>query len=149
MRDARCRRRPAAAGGAVAENPAIQLAAKIASVDAGRSIDKLELVVGYEKVYGEIDKVPPRWPALVRRALVCQQVDNQVCVQSSMEAIKRLGGVDTLALNHLFEVSRFGMSSETIRAHLRDAQARTPMRSSRQPARQRKALRPPSQRPRL
>jgi len=113
----------ASAGEAVAENPAIQLAAKIARVDAGRSIDKLELVVGYEKVYGEIDKVPPRWPALVRRALVCQQVDNQVCVQSSMQAIQRLGGVDSLALNHLFEVSRFGMSSEKIRAHLRDAQA--------------------------
>ena len=57
----------ASAGEAVAENPAIQLAAKIARVDAGRSIDKLELVVGYEKVYGEIDKVPSRWPALVRR----------------------------------------------------------------------------------
>jgi len=104
-------------------NAALQLAAKIAGVDAGRISNKQELVVGYEIVYGKIDKIPTHWPALVRRALVCQQVEDQGCVHSSMEAINQIGGANTFALNHLFEVSRYGMSVETIRTHLRDAAA--------------------------
>ena len=101
---------------------AMQLAAKIAAADAGRLQDKTELLIGYKKAYGKIDKVPARWPVLVRRALICLQVNDQVCVLSSMEAIDNIGGVNTFPLNHLFEVSRFGMLPETIRGHLRDAE---------------------------
>ncbi len=103
-------------------NAALQLAAKIAGFNAGREHNKSELVADYEKVYGKIDRVPARWPALVRRVLVCQQTDDQICVRSSMEAIENIGGINAFPLTHLFEVSRFGMSVETIHGHLHDAE---------------------------
>ncbi|HSY27164.1 MAG TPA: hypothetical protein VK832_06660, partial [Burkholderiaceae bacterium] len=106
-------------------NAALLLAAKIAGVDAGREHDKSELVADYEKVYGKIDRVPTRWPALVRRVLVCQQSDDQICVRSSMEAIENIGGINAFPLTHLFEVSRFGMSVETIHGHLHDAETKS------------------------
>jgi hypothetical protein len=106
-------------------NAALQLAAKIAAVDAGRDHNKSGLVADYEKVYGKIDRVPARWPALVRRVLVCQQTDDQICVRSSMEAIENIGGINAFPLTHLFEVSRYGMSVETIHGHLHDAETKS------------------------
>lgn len=100
----------------------MQLAAKIAGADAGRLQDKSGLVADYEKVYGKIGKVPGKWPALVRRVLVCQLAGDRPCERSSMEAIADAGGINTLPLNHLFEVSRFGMSVEKIRGRLHTAE---------------------------
>ena len=113
---------PAIADESAAQSGAMQLAAKIADADAGRLQNKVELIADYEKTYGNIGTVPARWPVLVRRVLVCQQAGNQTCVQSSMQAIKVLGGANSFALNHLFEVSRFGMTVDRIRGHLRDAE---------------------------
>ncbi|HEX8955859.1 MAG TPA: hypothetical protein VF798_06275, partial [Burkholderiaceae bacterium] len=100
----------------------LQLAAHIAhsSLNDDRNT-KLALLTDYETVYGSIDKVPARWPALVRRTLVCQQLANRVCVHSSLEGLKAQGGIDGLALSHLFEVSRFGMSATNIHDRLLDA----------------------------
>lgn len=104
------------------QGAALQLAAHIAHSSFNDDRDtKLALLTDYETVYGSIDKVPTRWPALVRRTLVCQQLANRVCVRSSLEALKAQGGVDGLALNHMFEVSRFGMSVANIHDRLLDA----------------------------
>ncbi|HEX7642443.1 MAG TPA: hypothetical protein VF472_09605 [Burkholderiaceae bacterium] len=104
------------------EGATLQLAAHIAhsSFSDDRNT-KLALLTDYETVYGSIDKVPARWPALVRRTLVCQQLANRVCVHSSLEGLKAQGGIDGLALTHLFEVSRFGMSATNIHDRLLDA----------------------------
>ena len=100
----------------------LQLAAHIAhaSFNDDRAT-RLALLTDYETVYGSIDKVPARWPALVRRTLVCQQLANRVCVRSSLEALQSQGGIDGLQLNHLFEVSRFGMTIANIHDRLLDA----------------------------
>ena len=104
------------------QGAAQQLAAHIAhaAFSDDRSA-KLALMTEYEAVYGSIDTVPTRWPALVRRTLVCQQLANRVCVRSSLEALKSQGGLDGLQLNHLFEVSRYGMTTSSIRSRLLDA----------------------------
>lgn len=100
----------------------LQLAAHIAHSSFGDDRNtKLALLTDYETVYGSIDKVPTRWPALVRRTLVCQQLANRVCVRSSLDALKAQGGIDGLALNHMFEVSRFGMSAANVHDRLLDA----------------------------
>ena len=104
------------------QGAAQQLAAHIAhAVFSDDRSAKLALMAEYEAVYGSIDKVPTRWPALVRRTLVCQQLANRVCVRSSLEALKSQGGLDGLQLNHLFEVSRYGMTTSSIRSRLLDA----------------------------
>ncbi len=104
------------------QGASLQLAAHIAhsSFNDDRNA-RLALLTDYETVYGSIDKVPARWPALVRRTLVCQQLANRVCVRSSLEALQSLGGIDGLQLSHLFEVSRFGMTVANIHERLLDA----------------------------
>lgn len=111
-----------AAESAGEQGATLQLAAHIAraSFTDDRNT-RLALLTDYETVYGSIDTVPTRWPALVRRTLVCQQLANRVCVRSSLEALKAQGGIDSLNLNHMFEVSRFGMSTATMRDRLLDA----------------------------
>jgi hypothetical protein len=111
-----------AAESASEQGAALQLAAHIAhaSFNDDRNA-KLALLTDYETVYGSIDKVPTRWPALVRRTLVCQQLANRVCERSSLDALRIQGGIDGLALNHMFEVSRYGMSVANIRDRLLDA----------------------------
>ena len=106
-----------------ADDPAtLQRAAHIAHASFSDDRNaKLMLLTDYETVYGSIDKVPSRWPALVRRTLVCQQLTNRVCVRSSLEALQGQGGMDGLQLNHMFEVSRFGMTPSNIRERLQDA----------------------------
>jgi hypothetical protein len=104
-------------------NAAMQLAAKIASFEAGHDSNPQELVAAYEKVYGKVGTVPDRWPALVRRVLVCQITRDQICVHSSIVRLKQAGSIDTLALSHLFEVSRYGMRVDAIRNHLHVADA--------------------------
>jgi hypothetical protein len=99
----------------------MQLAAKIASPAETRYKDpKWGLVSSYENVYGSITRVPIKWPTLVRRVLVCQDVEDKDCVQSSMEAINKLGGIKTFPLTHLFEVSRFRMPVGTIVARIQN-----------------------------
>jgi len=111
----------ALAGDAI-QDATLQLASKIAGSSGGDDrATRTELLASYESVYGSIDKVPARWPALVRRALVCQQLSNRVCLRSSVEAMQKLGGPDAFQLNHLFEVSRYGMSAASVRARLIDA----------------------------
>lgn len=111
-----------AAESAAEQGAALQLAAHIAHASFNDDRDaKLALLTDYETVYGSIDKLPTRWPALVRRTLVCQQLANRVCVRSSLEALQAQGGIDGLALNHMFEVSRFGMSAANIHDRLLDA----------------------------
>ncbi len=104
-------------------NGAMQLAAKIAAFEAGREHNPQDLAAAYEKVYGKVGTVPDRWPALVRRVLVCQYMRDQICVNSSIVKLKQNGSVDALNLNHLFEVSRYGMRVEAIRKHLHNADA--------------------------
>lgn len=100
---------------------AMQLAAKIAAFEAAHENNPQDLVTAYEKVYGKVGTVPDRWPALVRRALVCQYAHDQICVHSSIAKLKQNGSIDALALNHLFEVSRYGMRVDTIRSRLHSA----------------------------
>lgn len=103
-------------------SPIMQLAAKIAAASgAAQQAPDPSLIPSYEKVYGDIEKIPGRWPALVRRALICQHEQNLSCVRTSLEAIDKLGGIGTLPLNRLFEVSRFGMSDAGIRARFQDS----------------------------
>ncbi len=110
------------AADAAEQGAAMQLAAHIAHASFNDDHNaKLALLTDYETVYGSIDKVPTRWPALVRRTLVCQQLANRVCVRSSLEALRNQGGIDGLQLNHLFEVSRFGMTVANIHDRLLDA----------------------------
>lgn len=103
----------------------LQLAERIAH--ASNTDDRntnLALMADYESVYGSIENVPARWPALVRRALVCQQLANRVCMRSSLEALqKEPGGMDGLPFTHLFEVSRFGLSVQAMKARLHDVAA--------------------------
>lgn len=112
-----------AAEGEPEQNATLQLAGKIAQASGGDDrATRLALLTSYESVYGGIDKVPTRWPALVRRALVCQQLSNRVCMRSSVDALRKLGGPDALQLTHLFEVSRYGMSAVSIKNRLNDAE---------------------------
>jgi len=97
----------------------LKLAAEIAGQGGGNpAAHKSALITDYENVYGSTSQVPAHWPALVRRALVCREVGDLLCVQSSIDAIEQQGGVDTLPLSHLMEVSRFKMSVETIHTAL-------------------------------
>ena len=111
-----------AAGGDAGQDATLQLASKIAASSGGDDrATRLDLLTSYETVYGSIDKVPARWPALVRRTLVCQQLSNRICLRSSVDALQKLGGLDAIQLNHLFEVSRYGMSVASVKARLADA----------------------------
>jgi hypothetical protein len=101
----------------------MKLAAEIAGQGGGDpAAHKSELVTDYENVYGSTSLVPNHWPALVRRALVCREIGDRVCAQSSIVAIDGMGGVDSLPLNHLLEVSRFKMPVESIRTALQAVQ---------------------------
>lgn len=113
----------AAAAADDAGGAAMQLAAKIAAFEAAHESNSQELVAAYEKVYGKVGAVPDRWPALVRRTLVCQYAHDQICAHSSVVKLKQSGNIDALALSHLFEVSRYGMRVDVIRNHLHSAEA--------------------------
>jgi hypothetical protein len=89
------------------------------------NVSKLELISQYENVYGAIGLIPEGWPALVRRALVCQQAEDRTCVQTSMKALDKMGGIKSLKLSDLFEVTRFGMPVATVRSRLMDAEQET------------------------
>lgn len=117
---------PFAAGLDQRRTQVMLLAAEIAGLgDASRMDSKSALITSYENAYGRIGRIPSRWPTLVRRALVCRKVEDRSCLQSSIEAINKLGGINKFPLTHLFEVSRLGMSVATIQAGLQDFALRT------------------------
>lgn len=104
-------------------NPSLHaLAAKLATspIEANDEWNR-GIVNSYEEVYGSIQNVPNRWQALVRRALICQQILDKACLASTLEAIDKLGGYKALPLARLFEVSRFHADLASLENRLEQA----------------------------
>lgn len=95
------------------------LATKLIAPTDNTSVEwRHSIVQSYESAYGSIQRVPVTWPALVRRLLACAGIKDTLCVNSSLEPIKMIGGIDKLPLASLYEVRILLMSEALIRQRI-------------------------------